>query len=156
MIARAPQQAQQPAAAVPLRPGANVRMGRNPLGFWVEGPSAATDFSHPFPVYVSGGEARVGKGLVIAGESFEPVIGKVPVSGDAKHPQPTIKLDDALVDDLGQTWVCVEATPDKDGKLDPAAKTPQVVVVQRDHPSAMTGDTGRAPLALIVKIGACC
>lgn len=149
MIARPKPPEPPPVAAPPLRPGANVLVGRNPLGMWVDGPRAGAGFSHPFTVALAGGAVRVSRGLILADLSFEPVIGKVPVGGDAKHPQPVLKLDDSLVDGLNQTWVCVEVTPDADGKLDAKAKKPQVVVVQRKHPIAMTGPTGRVPLALV-------
>lgn len=151
MISRPPAQPPAPAPAPPMRPGANVLMGRNPLGFWVEGPRGGAVFSHPFTVMVSGEMARVSKGLLIAKISVEPVIGKVPIGGDDKNPQPEIKLNAGLVDDLGQSWICVEVTPDKDGKLDAKAKKPQVVAVQRNHPIALTGETGRKPLALLLR-----
>lgn len=133
--------------AMPLRPGANVRMGRNPLGFWVQGAGGGGDFRHPFPVAVGGGVARVGFGLILANISVEPRIGSVPVSGDDTHPQPTLTLDASLVDASNQSWVCVEVTPENTGRLD--EKKPGVVVVQRAHPIVDTGETGRAPLAML-------
>ena len=151
MIARPPATTPKPEAAPPLRPGANVLMGRNPLGFWVQGPAGSADFSHPFTVQASGTGARVGKGLVIANISAEPVIGTVPISGDDKHPQPLLTLDASLVDELGQSWVCVEVTPNKDGKLDAKPDKPQVVVVQSRYPVTLTSMKGRAPLALLFR-----
>ena len=152
MIARPPVQHQHPEQEAPmLRPGANVLMGRNPLGFWVEGPSGGSDFSHPFTVTASGSVARVSKGLVIADIAVEPVIGKAPISGDSKNPQPTLKLDTALTDDLGQSWVCVLVVPNAVGKLDAKPDKPQVTVVQRAFPIALTGNGGIAPLALLLR-----
>ena len=152
MIARPPTQHQHPEQEAPmLRPGANVLMGRNPLGFWVEGPAGSSDFSHPFTVLVSGDYTRVSKGLVIADIAVEPCIGSVPISGDDKNPQPTLKLDASLVDDLNQSWVCVEVTPNDKGKLDAKPKKPQVVVVQRAWPNAATGAAGRVALAQLFR-----
>jgi hypothetical protein len=137
----------------PLRAGANVRMGRNSLGVWMSGRSSGGIFSHPFTVNVAGNNARVSKGIVLGDISVEPLIGKVPVSGDAKHAQPVLRLDASLVDEIGQSWVCVEVTPDADGKLDPDGKKSKVVAVQRAWPMVMEGETGRAPLALLVLKG---
>ena len=115
MIAR-PQQQLQPAKAQPqLRPGANVLMGKNPLGAWFDSTPAANDFRHPFTVNAGGGSARVSRGLVIANIAVEPLIGKVPVGGDDKNPQPVLKLDPSLVDAAGHSWICVEVTPDENG-----------------------------------------
>lgn len=153
MIAR-PQSPNPPKAdsSAALRPGANVLMGRNPLGFWMGGPGGGgADFRHPFTVYVVGGRVRVSRGLVLANIAMEPEIGNAPIGGDATHAQPSLKLDVSLVDDLNQSWVCVEVTPDADGKLDVKGKTSKVVAVQRDHPIAMTGPTGRAPLAMLLR-----
>ena len=125
-------------------------MGRNPLGSWIQGPAGSADFSHPFTVFESGNTARVSKGLVFgSSDSFEPSIGRVPIGGDDKNPQPSLKLDPSLIDDLNQSWVVVQVTPDKNGKLDPKAANPQVVIAQHDHPFAMTGPIGCAPLALL-------
>ena len=151
MIARPPAPAQKPEQAPPLRPGANVLMGSNPLGVWVQGPSGGSGFSHPFTVSASGTGARISKGLVIANISVEPVIGEVPISGNTTHRQPVLKLDPSLTDDLNQSWVCVEVTPNADGKLDAKPKTPQALVVQRSSPVALTGPKGRMPLALLLR-----
>ena len=124
-------------------------MGRNPLGMWMEGPSGGADFRHPFSVQAGGSGARVGKGLVIGNVSVEPVIGKAPIGGDARSPQPVLKLKTDLVNERNESWVCVEVTPDDDGKLD--GKKAKVEVVQRDHPIALTGKTGRAPLAMLLR-----
>ncbi len=128
-----------------------MRMGRNPLGFWVDGPSGGAGFSHPFTVTVSGDTARVSKGMLIADIAVEPCIGSVPISGDANHPQPTLKLDPALTDDLNQSWVCLLVIPNAEGKLEAKPDKPQVTVVQRAFPVSMTGKGGLAPLALLVR-----
>jgi hypothetical protein len=143
----------QPAAlppTPPLRVGVNVQMGQNPLGMWVQGPSGGGDFRHPFPVTVSGSSARVGHGLIIANVSVEPLIGRVPVSGDARRPQPRLKLSREMVNSRGESWVCVEVTPDADGNLDEEGEASTVEVVQRESPLVTEGTTGRAPLALLV------
>ena len=151
MIARPTAQPQKPEPAPLLRPGANVLMGRNPLGFWVEGPAGSADFSHPFTVFVSGDTARVSKGLVIADIAVEPCISSVPISGDDKNPQPTLKLDASLVDDLNQSWVGVLVIPNADGKLDAKPSKPQVTVVQRAFPNAATGKGGFVALAQLFR-----
>ena len=134
-----------------MRPGSNVLMGRNPLGTWVQGPGGGADFSHPFTVFPSSAGARVSRGLVIANIAVEPVIGKVPIGGDDKNTQPVLNLDDSLVDDLGQSWVCVLVIPNADGKLDAKPDKPQVTVVQRAFPIALTGKGGLVPLALLLR-----
>ena len=134
-----------------LRPGANVLMGRNPLGFWVEGPAGSAGFSHPFTVFVAGDTARVSKGLVIADIAVEPCIGSVPISGDDTHATPALKLDASLTDDLNQSWVCVLVVPNADGKLEAKPAKPQVTVVQRAFPIALTGKGGLAPLAQLFR-----
>ena len=147
MIARPPQQPEQPTPSVPLRPGANVLLGSNPLGIWISGPAGGGgSFSHPFTVMVSGNMARVSRGIVFANIGLEPVIGKVPIGGDKTKRQPSLELNPSRVDKLDQSWVCVEVTPDEDGKLDP--KKPPVVV-QRAEPMVLRGPTARFPLALL-------
>lgn len=148
MIARPAPSQEKPPNTPPMRAGANVLMGRNPLGMWMDGPSGKADFSHPFTVQAGGAGARVGKGLVIGNVSVEPVIGKAPIGGDGKTP-PVLKLNASLVNDRGESWVCVEVTPDDDGKLD--GKKAKIEVVQRDHPIALTGKTGRTPLAMLLR-----
>lgn len=145
----------QPRPVVPptmpaLRPGANVRMGRNPLGVWMEGPSGGGDFRHPYLVTASASGARVGKGLILGNIAVEPRIGRVLIGGDENNPQPVLKLNPALVNERGESWVCVEVTPDADGKLDEKGETSTVEVAQRDFPFVTEGETGRAPLALLV------
>ena len=152
MIARPPSQTQQPKPAQPsLRPGANVLMGRNPLGFWIEGPAGSSDFSHPFTVFVSGDYARVSKGLIIADIAVEPCIGGVPISGDDTHSQPLLKLDASLVDALNQSWVCVLVIPNAAGKLEAKPAKPQVTVVQRAFPMSATGKGGLVALAQLFR-----
>jgi hypothetical protein len=123
-------------------------LGQNPLGRWVEVPRGGSDFRHPWLVTVSGVEARVGRGLIMGNVTVEPTIGGVPIGGGDGQP-PVLRLREGETDAGGNSWVCVEVTPDKDGKLDAARKESQVVVVQRAHPIADTGRTGRAPLAML-------
>lgn len=131
-----------------MRAGASVRIGSNALGIWVEGPSGGADFSHPFTVLYGGGVARVSKGLILGDVAVEPRIGDVPISGDDERPAPTLAIDPALVNERGESWVCVEVTPDAEGKL--SGKTAKIEVVQRDHPIVTLGGTGRAPLAMLI------
>jgi len=150
MIARQPAEETNPFSHPPLRPGSNVRMGSNPLGFWIENPGGGgSDFRHPFLVTVGSGVARVSSGLLIANVSVQPLIGKVQIGGDARNPQPTLRINPSLVNPRSESWVCVEVTPDADGKLDEDLKKSKVEVVQRSHPTVLEGETGRAPLALL-------
>jgi hypothetical protein len=132
-------------------------MTSNPLGMCLNGSSGGADYSHPFPVYVSAGRARVGRGLILCETAVEPLIGTVPIGGDKKSPTPSLKLDPALVNERKESWVCVEVTPDQNGKVtDPEGKLltgAKVEVVQRSGPYVTTGRTGRAPLALISFVG---
>ena len=149
MIVRPLTPSPAPTKTAPIQPGANMSMGRNPLGFWFNGPVASVDFSHPFTIQPGAGGIRVSKGLILADISVEPLIRSVPISGDDKQAAPVLKLDPSLVNDSKESWVCVEVTPNADGKLDPAGKASKVEVVQRDFPILTEGVTGRAPLALI-------
>lgn len=136
--------------APPFRVGTGMRMGQNPLGSWVEGPGGGSDFTHRFLVTASGAKARVSFGLVLANISVEPLIGSVPISGGDSRRQPTLRLSPSLVNSKDESWVCVEVTPDSEGKLDVKSETSKVEVVQRDEPFLTEGNTGRAPLALLV------
>ena len=95
---------------------------------------------------------RVSKGLVLANIAVEPVIGKVPIGGDTKNPQPTLKLDVSLVDHLKQSWICLEVTPDNDGKLDEKMATSRVEVRQWGGPIKIDGPAGRTPLAMLLLV----
>ncbi len=121
------------------------------MGFWMQGNMGGGDFSHPFPVFAGGGVARVGKGLILADMSVEPVIGRVPIGGDENNAQPTLKIDATKSNDKGESWVCVEVTPTPEGTLkESESGTSKVEVVQRDSPVLTLGDIGRWPLALLV------
>lgn len=134
-----------------IRLGGNVRVGSNALGFWVEGPGGGGgDFRHPFLVTVGGGVARVARGLILSdGGGVEPRIGKTPVGGTEREPQPELKLDAGNVTAMGESWVCVEVRPDGDGKIGAEGETPAVQVVQSRFPYVTEGSAGRAPLALL-------
>lgn len=148
MIARTPMKPPSQKQVPPLRAGSNLRQGSNLLGTWFSARSGGSDFSHPFTVTVAGGAAYVSRGFVYAGDDgVEPRIGSVPIGGDERHGAPTLRLDAGIVNDRKESWVCVEVTPDEDGKLGEKAK---VEVVQREHPSVPIGDTGRTPLALLL------
>lgn len=114
------------------------------MGFVVSGDPGTGGFNHPFSVALIGGEVTVTKGLV---EGMEPAINKVPISGDAKHSQPRLKLNPSDVNEKGESWVCVEVTPYEDGKLD--AKS-LIEVVHRRTPFRADEKVGRHPLALIL------
>jgi hypothetical protein len=115
---------------------------------WIQGQSAGgNDFSHPFAVGVGGAIARVSLGLIIGTTTIIPTIGGVAL--DAKPKPPTLNLDASLVDDLKQSWICVEATPDENGLLGVKGKKWKVEIVQRDFPVVTSGPTGRAPLAML-------
>ncbi len=138
-------------AAPPLRPGNGLLMGRNPLGSWIEGPTGGGNFSHPFTVSAPGSVARVSYGLILSTVAVEPRIGSVKISGEANTLQPVLRLSETAVNHLGESWVCVEVTPDADGKLDVENKKSTVEVVQREVPLVIEGKTGRHPLALLVR-----
>ncbi len=137
-------------AAPPLRPGAGLRMGSNPLGKWIEGQPGGANFSHPLTVTVTSDAARISYGLILSNVAVQPRIGNVLISGDANNPQPFLKLSKTAINHLNESWICVEVTPDADGKLDAEGKKSKVEVVQRESPLVTQGKTGRAPLALIV------
>ncbi|MEO8204872.1 MAG: hypothetical protein ABI615_01735 [Chthoniobacterales bacterium] len=155
MISRSPTPVPASSNPPPLRPGNNVRMGHNALGIWIEGPSSgAADFRHPWLVSAGAKAARIGRGLILTdeGAAVEPLIGATPMTGsaDGKLPSPSLKIDSSIVNASGESWICVEVTPDIIGHLDPDGKKSKVEIVQRRTPSVMKGLTGRAPLALLV------
>lgn len=132
---------------IPLRPGSGLHLGRNPLGTWMSAAGGGGNFSHPFTVMGSGEAVMVSRGLILdAGSAVEPRIGDIPLGGDKQHAAPTLQLDPARRNEQGESWVCVEVTPTEEGKLD----AEKVVVVQRAAPFIMAGETGRAPLALLL------
>jgi hypothetical protein len=118
---------------------------------WIQGPTSGGDFSHPFTPSLVGDRIRISKGLIIGNIAVEPCIGTVPVSGDANNPQPTLKLDAGLVDDLGQSWVGILVLPNVDGKLDAKPDKPQVTIVQRKFPNAATGKGGFIAIAQLFR-----
>ena len=151
MIARPPQPASPTTPEPPLRAGANLLQGRNSLGFWIQGPTGGNAFQHPYTVVGGGRGVRVSKGLLLGDIAVEPVIGTVPISGDENTAQPTLKIDPAKVNKIGESWVCVEVTPTSAGKLAKSEEeSSKVEVVQRDFPLVAIGETGRFPLALLV------
>jgi hypothetical protein len=129
-------------------------MGRNPLGTWVEGLGNGSDFRHPFQVTAGSADARVSPGLILAETGIVPVIGEVPLGGDKQRRAPVLKLDASLVNERKESWVCVEVTPDDEGKVategGKLVDGAKVEVVQRAAPFVTAGTTGRAPLAMLL------
>ena len=125
-----------------------MRAGTNSLGMWLEGPANNSDFRHPFLVTATSSVARVSSGLILAESGIEPVIG-----GKALVDGPTLKLSSSLVNSQQESWVCVEVTPDSEGKVAGAdgklLDGALVAVVQSASPYATTGPKGRVPLALL-------
>lgn len=154
MIARATQPPAEVPREIPLQPGAGLRTGRNPLGTWVEGLGNGSDFRHPFLVTAGSADARISRGLILAETGIEPTIGDVPIGGDKQRRVPVLRLDASLVNDRKESWVCVEVTPDAEGKVADAkgglVDGAKVEVVQRAAPFVTQGDTGRAPLAMLL------
>jgi hypothetical protein len=149
---------QSVASEAQLRPGAHVRHGRNAIGMWFSGKQGGGSFNHPFSVAVFGRSARISRGVIIpeAGmKTVEPVIGGIPISGENGSNAPTLELDYNAVNEDGESWICVEVTPDpttnrakeQAGVLDDGSV---VEIVQCDAP-IITGRSikGRAPLALL-------
>lgn len=159
-----PQEPMQTPPAPRPQPGVNSRLASTPFGFVISGaPSGGASFAHPWqPALVGRDGVRLAKGVILSdglNAGYEPTIteaGKVlPISGDAakKLPQPTLRLDRAVANDQLESWICVEVTPLKDGKLSDAkgalAKGVLIEVVHRDAPTLRGKDTGRHPLALV-------
>jgi predicted RNA-binding protein YlqC (UPF0109 family) len=115
---------------------------------WIEGPTMGSDFRHPFLVTATASVARVSSGLILAEAGIEPVIGGKPLVDG-----PTLKLSSSLVNSQQESWVCVEVTPDSEGKVVGAdgklVDGALVEVVQSASPFASNGAKGRAPLAML-------
>jgi hypothetical protein len=65
-----------------------------------------------------------------------------------------LKLDASLVNERGESFICLEVTPDAEGKVSEADGSlrdgASVVVVQSDVPMLTVGEKGRTPLAMLV------
>ena len=149
--ATAVQGAKASAAAQQLRPGPGTLITKTPFGFSISGRSRGANFHHPFtPFLVTDTKPGIkfSRGIVTGDVSVEPKIGDVPISGDAKHAQPTLFLDVNDIDaKTQQSWACVEVTPNDAGHLD---KDSKVVIVHRNSPISADEAVGRHPLALIL------
>jgi hypothetical protein len=146
------------------QPGVNSRLASTPFGFVISGsPSGGSSFAHPWrPALVGKDGVRLAKGVVIGdvAEGYEPTITEggraTPISGDpAKRlGPPTLRLDRAVATKALESWVCLEVTPTKEGKLADAtgarADGVTIEVVHRNAPTLFGQATGRHPLALIV------
>ncbi len=141
---------QKPPAEPALRPGAGLLMGKNKLGMYVDAPRGSVDFRHPWLVSLAGNAVRIGRGYVLAETAVEPRIQGVPISGDTAKAAPVLELDAELINDLKESWVCLEVTPDEEGKL---GEESSVVCVQRSTPFVTVGETGRTPLAALIREG---
>ncbi|MEO7933200.1 MAG: hypothetical protein ABIT76_08595 [Chthoniobacterales bacterium] len=137
-----------PAGYAPPRQSPGILLRMNAQGY-TQTPTnrGGGSFNHPFRPSLVGMELRLSRGLV---NGLEPVIGtkKIPISGDAKHAQPALKLDPDQIDkETQQSWVCLQVTPDKEGRL---ATADQIEVVQRKSAYAFVGEKGIQPVALVL------
>lgn len=137
----------------PLRPGANLRLGRNRLGAWFDGPGSTGDWRHPWLVTVSGKSVRVAPGLLLAETAVEPRINGAVLSGGPGGQVPVLTLDDGAINLSDESYVCLEVTPTAEGKLTDQDGTlldaVRIEVVERPSPYLHSGDVGRTPLAMI-------
>ncbi len=108
-------------------------------------------------VSLAGDAARVSMGLVIGNVAVEPMIGRVRISGEEGKAAPELKIEESVATRKGESWVCVEVTPTAAGKLDEEGEGDdddkegaKVVVAHRSSPVVDVGETGRAPLAMLV------
>ena len=124
----------------PMR-GVGVRVRQSPQGYVHSLDRRGKGFAHPFRAALSGMRVSVERGVV---EGYEPVIGSVPISGDADNARPLLELSD-----LGrqETWVCVEVYPEEDNTL---TKEKPPKIVHGEVPTLRSRTIGRHPLAMVV------
>lgn len=126
----------------PLRPmpGVGTRLTFSALGYsYSAGAGAGGRYLHPFKPALGGREVSLARGLV---DVFEPVIGTEPISTGAR-----LKLDPKVANERGESWVCVEVTPNADGLLD---ETSRVEIVHTATVRSFDPAIGREALALIL------
>lgn len=101
--------------------------------------------SHPFRVAFMGSIATVARGLV---EYMEPEINGRPISDTRGGSIPTLIL--LPFESNPHSWICVEVTTDPDSAAEGYPVTEPPVIVHREEPTLIGGDTGRHPLAMVV------
>jgi hypothetical protein len=98
------------------RPSAGLRVTSNELGVSYAATTKSAAWPHAFRPLLSGDRIAFLRGVVDG--RFEPKIGGVPMSGDATHAQPTLKLSASVANEAGESWVCLEVEPNSEGRLD--------------------------------------
>lgn len=126
------------------RPGVGTRLTLNSMGYSISAKSAGATYAHPWrPAMVSRG-VQLAMGLV---DGRQATIKGVPIGGSPGVAQPTLTLDPQIANANGESYVCVEVHPDKDGSL--PADSPIEVVHMNDWRS-LDPNVGRAPLCLVL------
>jgi hypothetical protein len=133
-----------------LKPGPGTRIVQTPMGDLLGAPTRTGNFKHPFRAALANGVLQFSKGIVFGSIPHEPTINKVPISGDANNPAPSLRLDPSVFNGQGwndATWACIEITPNADGSTD---KKTMVEVVHRGEPTSANPKVGRQPLCMIL------
>jgi len=138
-----PPEPPKPQTAAPLRAGAGTRLTSTTIGQAIAVPSRGPRLGVAFRPSLNQGGISFSSGYV-AGRM--PTIGGTPIA-PVKGAPPVLKLDPAIVNARGESWVCVEVHPDARGLL-PAESA--VEIVQRSVPIVHASNLGRLALCLIV------
>jgi hypothetical protein len=105
-------------------------------------------FNHPWlPVLVDeDGEPalRFQRGYV---EGYLPLIGGKSLAGAAGELPPTLKLKYAVANSKDESWAVLQATPNKDGRIDEKSK---LEIVHASAPGGLEGGIARIAIAIIL------
>ena len=141
-----PEEGRRGAASLPVRlqPGAGTLLSLNAMGASIGAQRKAGKYPHPFKPSLNALGVRLSHGLI---EGYPPTIGGEPIGGGPGKEPPMLRLDAAVANEAGESWVCVEVVPDKDGAL--TRESPRVIVHTRE-PRSLAMELGRCPLVQIL------
>ncbi len=143
----------KPTAAAPaaapvlpqIMPGTGVMLAANALGIGLSVRARSGSRNHPFYPLLGVRTLKLSRGLVDG--LYEPKIGKVPMSGDADHAAPALRLDPKEANEHGESWACLEVEPNAAGEL---TKDSRIEIVHTNAPVSRKKAVGRCPLVQIL------
>lgn len=127
-----------------ILPGPGVRLARTAAGTIISFSAPRQTFRGAFACTLTGDRVTIGLGTV---EGIEPTLNGQPITGDKKHPPPTLLIANSKFNAAGKSWVCVRAKVTA-GKFDPKAKD-AVEIIQSDRPHGRDNTGPFAPLAML-------
>jgi len=98
-----------------IRAGDGVLISRSPVGVVISAKPSKVNFRGAFTTVLTADQVKVGKGYV---NGLEPLMGKIPITGSDKDPQPSLTLKEDKFDETGRSWICIIGRVDpKTGKI---------------------------------------